>query len=106
MNKGREGMESPGCLVEEFPDKEEGLRSVQRPCGGSGVILNRLENSSTWEGQAGTTSRSENCLRLQGSRQGSTQLAPGKSSSAIQKEGELLVDWGLSGGQVGSECMR
>lgn len=31
MNKGREGRESPGYLVEELPEKKEGLRSVKRP---------------------------------------------------------------------------
>lgn len=31
MNKGRERRESPGYLVEELPEKKEGLRSVTRP---------------------------------------------------------------------------
>lgn len=31
---------------------------------------------------------------------------PGRTSAAIQKERELLVDWGLSIDQVGSEYMR
>lgn len=70
------------------------------------MILDRLENSSTWEGQAGTTSRSENCLDFREVDRAALNWPLGSPHLPFRRKGSYWWIGGSAVGQVGSECMR